>query len=227
MGNPVAGVTLIAMVAPAAGAGGAGLLGLAMTSAWLGSSPPPADVPVVPATKDNALFAHWDMDDDGLFADGVPSEPNCTWWNGTVRFNSDLCSHFSLSRIASTSSGRAIDRALKCAAQYETECIISPEVGVSIPAAFVYDDTADSTGMRMLIAPRILHPIGTDTRSIRVQDPTEKTNGRVLELNHTILVEYLPGGSRAPVSEQLNGSNAYCVQLLRSAFVEECWSQLD
>ena len=80
--------------------------------------------------------------------------------------------------------------------------------------------------MRMLIAPRIVDN-GNDLRTIRVQDPEEKTNGRVLKLNHTITVEYLPGGSRTPVSEVLNGSDAFCVQLLRSAVVEECWQHLD
>ena len=139
-------------------------------------------------------------------------------------YTSDLCSHFSLSRMASNSAGRAIERAVRCAAWFETECVISPEIGVSIPAAFVYDP--EGKGMRMLIAPRILDP-GNDTRTVRVQDPEEKTGGRITELNHTIRVEYLPGGSRTPVSEALNGSDAYCVQMLRSAFVDECWQQLD
>jgi len=140
--------------------------------------------------------------------------------------------------MATNSADRAIDRANRCAAFYETECVISPEIGVSIPAAFVYDKT-EGTTMRMLIAPRIISSpkVGGDTvgdgwanmdvRAIRVQDPEEKTNGRVTEFNHTIKVEYLPGGSRAPVSETLTGSDAYCVQLLRAAFVEDCWKQLD
>ena len=228
------------MVAGAVGAtGGAGLVGLMMTSSWYGSAP--ADVkPVVPATKDNAVFQHWAMDDNSLWAEGTAVEPNCTWWNGSVVYTSDLCSHFSLSRMASSSAGRAIDRAARCAAWYETECVISPEIGVSIPAAFVYDPE-DASKMRMLIAPRIVYPSATrvpgDTmgdgwandamRTIRVQDPEDKTAGRVTEFNHTIQIEYLPGGSRAPVSETLTGTDAYCVQLLRSAFVDECWQQLD
>ena len=35
------------------------------------------------------------------------------------------------------------------------------------------------------------------------------------------------GGSRAPVVEVLSGSDAFCVQLLRAAFVRECWDNLD
>jgi len=185
----------------------------------------------MPATKDGAVFAPWAMDEDSMWSEGGHyMEPNCTWWDGTVSYTSDLCSHFSLSRMASNSAGRAVERAVKCAAHYETECVISPEIGVSIPAAFIYDP--EGTGMRMLIAPRIIFPTGVteedlDVRTVRVQDPEEQTSGRLAEFNYTIKVEYLPGGSRSPVTEVLNGSDAYCVQMLRAAFVEDCWKQLD
>jgi len=208
---------------PGAGAGG-GLMTLIAATSWYGGSTP--ERVVVPATKDGAVFAHWAMDDETLWSEGKYVEPNCSWWNGSVTYTSDLCSHFSLSRMASNSAGRAIERAVKCAAHYETECVISPEIGVSIPAAFVYDP--EGTGMRMIIAPRILSGLDVqDVRTVRVQDPEEKTSGRLAEFNHSIQIEYLPGGSRAPVSETLNGTDAYCVQLLRAAFVDECWHQLD
>ena len=173
------------------------------------------------------MFQHWSIDDNSIFAEGTVVEPNCSWWNGSVVYTSDLCSHFSLSRMASKNAERAIDRANRCAAFYEIECVISPEIGVSIPAAFVYDKK-EGTTMRMIVAPRIIDTdMEEDLRNIRIQDPEEMTNGRVTQFNHTITVEYLPGGSRAPVTETLTGSEAYCVQLLRAAFVEDCWRQLD
>lgn len=201
-------------------------LGLALVSGWYNDAPAPP--PTVPATKNGAVFDHWALDDVGSWTEESEHlEPNCTFWNGSVVFKSDLCSHFSLSRMASNSAGRAIDRAVRCAAWYETECVLAPEVGVSIPAAFVYHP--EGNGMKMMIAPRILPPAdGTvDTRNIRVQDPEEKTNGHTALFNHTISVEYLPGGSRTPVIEELRGSEAYCVQLLRAAFHEDCWAALD
>ena len=86
--------------------------------------------------------------------------------------------------------------------------------------------------MRMIIAPRIIFPTGVteedlDVRTVRIQDPEEQTSGRLADFNYSVKVEYLPGGSRSPVTEVLNGSDAYCVQMLRAAFVEECWQQLD
>ena len=215
------------MVGAALGATGGGLMTLIAASSWYGGALP--ERVVVPATENGAVFAHWTMDDETLWGDGQHVEPNCTWWNGSVSYTSDLCSHFSLSRMASNNAGRAIERAVKCAAQYETECVLSTEIGVSIPAAFVYDPKG--SGMRMLIAPRILPQVDStsppDVRTVRVQDPEGQTSGRLVEFNYTVNIEYLPGGSRAPVSETINGSDAYCVQLLRAAFVEECWAQLD
>lgn len=224
------------MVGPVGvGGAGSGLVALLATSSWYGSTPPPP--PAVPATLDGAVFAPWATEDDTYGAEEVPQ---CGWWNGSIVYTSDLCSHFSLSRMASNSAGRAVERAVKCAARFETECVISPEIGVSIPAAFVYDPK--SSGMRMIIAPRLLPPIRAaqptgpgipenidviDVRHVRIQDPTEKTAGRVAALNYSVRIEYLPGGSRAPVSEVLSGSDAYCVQLLRAAFAPECWEQLD
>lgn len=203
-----------------------------------GGRPQPA--PKVSATREGAVFDEWASEvNDVYWSEGAANvEPECKWWNHSVTFTSNLCSHFSLSRMASNSAGRAIERAVRCAAWHETECVLSPEVGVSIPAAFVYDP--EGTGMRMIIAPRVLPPVAlmdppggatpldaADVRTVRVQDVTEKTNGRVLELNYTTRVEFLPGGSRAPVSETLTGSDSYCVQLLRAAFSEECWRNLD
>lgn len=205
-----------------------------------GGGTPPPPPPKVGATVDGAVFDEWASEaNDHYWSEGAAGvEPECRWWNGSVTFTSDLCSHFSLSRMASNSAGRAIERAVRCAAWHETECILSPEVGVSIPAAFVYDP--EGTGMRMIIAPRMLPPLqhrdlpegasplaAPDVRTVRVQDITEKTNGRVLEMNYTTRIEFLPGGSRAPVSETLTGSDSYCVQLLRAAFSEDCWRNLD
>lgn len=227
--------------------GGGGLVAILATSTWYGAVPPPHPLRVVPATPDNAVFSPWLLDDESIWSDDEPPPPNCSWWNGTVVYSSDLCSHFSLSRMASNIASRATQRAVQCAAHADTDCVLSAEIGLSVPAAFVYDPSG--VGMRMIIAPRVLPyakpltprnpppgpdapsdssaPAGPEPKAVRIQDPEQKTNGRVVEFNNSVTVEYLPGGSRAPVSETLTGSDAYCVQLLRAAFSEECWAQLD
>jgi hypothetical protein len=206
-------------------ASGAGaLVTVVATSSWLGGAPPPAPPPVVPATRGGAIFDHWAMDDESIFSENIVVEPNCSFWNSSVVYTSELCSHFSLSRIATGMTSRAVDRAVKCAAWHETDCVISPEVGVSIPAAFVYDP--EHSGLRMVVAPRLIQ-MDSEVKTIRVADQTGNTNGFMREFNQTVKAEYLPGGSRTPVTEVFNGTDAYCIQMLRAAFDEDCWKALD
>ncbi|MBE35791.1 MAG: hypothetical protein CMI16_09610 [Opitutaceae bacterium] len=202
----------------AIGAGGiAGGLLTIFGGGLLSPSVPPVTQPVVD-TGD--VFSAWPGDESGALDEAAP--PVCTWANGSATYESNMCSAFALSRLSSSVSARAIDRALRCAAEAETDCVLSPEIGVALPAAFLYDEDA---GVRMLVAPRMLsHESGV--ARVRVYDPAGGA-GRVLELNKSVYVEYLPGGSRAPVSEVLNGSDAYCVQMLRAVFVEDCWANLD
>ena len=164
------------------------------------------------------------MDDQSVFSETALIEPNCSFWNSSVFYTSEVCSHFSLSRIATGVSSRAVERAVKCAAWYETDCVLSPEIGVSIPAAFVYDP--EHSGLRMVVAPRLI-PMESEVKTVRVSDQTDKTNGVVYKFNESVRAEYLPGGSRTPVTEVFNGTDAYCIQLLRAAFDEDCWRALD
>lgn len=209
---------------------------MAATTTWIGSGGDdlPLARPTVPATPDGSVFVEWAGDDSAMWDDADPQDPTCSWWNGTVVYSSNVCSHFSLSRLAASTASRAVERAVRCAALHETECVLAPEIGMSLPAAFLYDV---ENGMRMVVAPRIVPPPtppdtldaadATDVRTIRVQDPSETSTGFLMKMNHSITVEFLPGGSRIPVSERFTAAEAYCIQLLRSAFVEDCWEALD
>ena len=121
----------------------------------------------------------------------------------------------------------ALDRALLCAAHYETDCVISPEVGFSVPAAFVYDQ---DKGLKMLVAPKLL-PIEVRHTSvlklIGLQDPVDEKSHAHLKLNSTVRVEYMEGGTRRMQTEMMHNSSAYCVQLLRLAFDATCWNEID
>ena len=183
------------------------------------STPP---VERIAATASGSVFEPWKMDAFSVFdSERELVEPDCHFWNTSHRYESDLCSHFSLSRIVSTSAEQARDRALRCAARHEVDCLLSPEIGLSIPAAFVYDETE---GLRIIVAPRML-PYPNETRTIQWQNPESK--GATFRFNASIHVEYLNEKSRAPQMEVLSGVSAYCVQALRAAFVPECWLNLD
>ena len=149
--------------------------------------------------------------------------PDCQWWNGTGTYEPSLCSHFALSRMVSSITTRAEERALQCATYYDTECVLSFEIGVEVPSCFVYDATTSQ--MRMLIAPRVL--VAEGEASVRVQDPSEPSRSRLESFARTVEVEYMPANSKRPASEVLHNASAWCVQMLRAGIAPACWQGLD
>ena len=181
-----------------------------------GSTPPQS----VSVTSDGSFLTQWKVDEKTL-------TPPCAFYNASYQYTAGLCSHFALARMSAATQNEAIERALTCAAYYETDCIISPEIGLSVPAAFVYDPMY---GLKMIIAPKIT-PIEPQTNStlklIGFQDPYEISPNVQLFFNDTINVEYLQGGARHMATEVMEGPASYCVQLLRLAFEPACWRDID
>tara|TARA_Y100000768_G_scaffold255360_1_gene194064 strand:+ start:3613 stop:4293 length:681 start_codon:yes stop_codon:yes gene_type:complete len=199
------------------------------STAFFSGAGGPSPLPTRSATRDDVLFEPWPSDEETVWQSGESLlPPQCTWWGGNETFSSQMCSHFSLSRLASTTSQRAIERAVRCAAYHSTDCVLSVEIGLSLPAAFLYDPAGE--GMRMLIAPKLYENTSSsqdDLAMIRIHDVNDLSTGFLLKFNRSIRVEYLPGGSRAPLTETLVGKDAYCVQLLRAAYTSACWEMLD
>ena len=163
---------------------------------------PPETVPVSGA----GYLTEWDY-----------AAPECRWANGSNVF-SGMCSPLATSRMPHSTREEAMERALSCAALHETECVLSAEIGLAVPAAFIYDDRQ---GLRMVTAPSLL-PLDAPVASVRLQDPGGGPS-RTLRLNRSIEVEYLDHEARAVVAERLEGEAAYCVQLLRLLFEPACW----
>ena len=151
--------------------------------------------------------------------------PECAFWNMSVVYESSLCSHFAIGRSASTPA-RANQRALACAAAFGVECVLSPEIGLALPAAFLYSH--DAATMTMVLAPKLL-PHASEQVHVRVAPPGGDglTDTKTLHFNRTVRVEYLEGASRQLRKETLSDDSAFCVQLLRLSFEPECWQKLD
>ena len=195
----------------------AGLLTLLGGGLWLVDDPPP----VVQVNTDGGLFAPWPSE----AVAGSSSPPECVFYNQSVVFSSELCSLFAVNRVATLYS-RASQRAMSCAAAYGGECILSPEVGLALPAAFLYDHT--TARMNMLIAPKLI-PHDSEPMHVRVSPPDGDgiTSTRTVVFNNTIRVEYLDGMTKQLVLKTLSTNEAFCVQLLRLAFEPTCWQALD
>jgi hypothetical protein len=175
-------------------------------------------LPEVRVSHDGSLLSRDFLEDD---SGTLP----CAFYNASFTYSHGLCSHFSVARTSASVQSEALERALACAARHETDCILSPEVGLSVPAAFVYDQEA---GLRMLIAPRLLPPLNESvTKLVEFRHPTTEKGLAQLSLNDTVHVEALEGGTRQMRTETLYGSAAYCVQLLRMAFSPSCWKEID
>ena len=152
----------------------------------------------------------------------LAEEGSCDWWNGTITYETAFCNHFTIARLPHAIVEQSLERAIRCATHYETECVLSFEIGLSIPACFFYDSTV---GMRMITAPRILS--GEDEVTVRTEDPAQSSLGHEHKFNRTIEVEFLTGKSRRPSTETFHNSSAWCVQLLRAGISHGCWATLD
>lgn len=178
-------------------------------------------VPVVKVNEDDSLLAYWPSEAYGAPAD---AKPECEFYDFKRQFEATLCNHYTIGRSSSLPA-RAGERALRCAAAHGTECILSAEIGLAIPAAFLY---SESGRMVTVLGPKLLQ-LDSDQRHVRVAPPDGDglTDTKTLLLNHSIRVEYLDAASRTMATAEFTGQRAYCVQLLRVAFEQRCWDQLD
>mgnify|MGYP001188463938 CR=1 FL=1 len=195
----------------------AGLITILGGGVWLTDTPPP----IVYVNEDNNLLSTWAS--ESITGSDLP--PDCNFWNQSVIFSAEMCSLFVVNRAAAAHKS-ATQRAMKCLAAHGSECILSPEIGLAMPAVFVYDYVLDS--MQMMIAPKIL-PLESEQSHVRVSPPDSDgiTQTRTMVFNNSVSVEYLDGQTKQLRSRILLNEEAYCVQLLRQSFVPECWKALD
>lgn len=188
----------------------------------------PTNVQVVYVNDDDVLLSVWGS--ESLDSD-VDAAPECRFWDFEAQFSRTLCSHFTISR-ATTAPVRAATRALRCAGVAETECVLSPEVGLALPAAFLIN--ASTGNVRPLVAPRLLPPPESDAPPPALQRVRASVPGadamfgtKTFHFEKQIRVEFLDGASRRMQTVQLTGQEAYCVQLLREAYEPACWANLE
>lgn len=197
---------------------------VACSGSWWGGGTTETEVPVVaiPIAPSGEAFLPWASEGEGWEA--VSAEPECSWWNGTYYYDPDLCSHMSVTRMSKAVAQKAVDRATRCAAQGTTDCVLSGEIGLNMPAAFVYDEEA---GMRMIVAPKLIAVEGAPLKTVRLQDPDAKHPNQLFEFRSEVRVEYLVAAGRTMETAELHGNDAYCLQALRRAVVPTCWQSLD
>lgn len=205
--------------------GGGVVLTTLLGSSMLGPAPP---IPMSddPLRIDDALLATWTSEDIITNSD-EPLDGECAFFNFSRTYASSYCDPFSISRMQSSTIRAAADRALRCAAKHEVECVLSAEVGFAVPAAFVADHGSE-TGMLAVVAPRVLESSGGAAEEhVRVTPPGGSGFGsHTLKFNNTLTAEYMTAAKRVE-TRVFTGAEAFCVQLLRAAFDASCWVELD
>ena len=182
------------------------------------------DLPTVKINDDDSLLAHWPSEDFGAPRDAAPE---CRWWSMKVNYDAGLCSHFTISRL-SGAPARALTRAGACAAAHRVECVLSPEVGLGVPAAFVNDHREGA--LQMVLAPRLLPgAAAAPLQHVRARPPDGDglTDTRTFLFNRTVRAEFFDGVSKTMHTREFRDEAAFCVQLLRASFASECWERLD
>lgn len=185
-----------------------------------------SNLPVVKVNDDDSLISYWPSEEFGA---AIDAPPECDWWHMNETYDPSLCSHFTIGRLSNTPT-RALARAQVCAALEGAECVLSPEVGLGVPAAFLNDHV--SGVMAMVLAPRFL-PLDGDrspaVQHVRVTPPDGDglIGTRTFVFNRSVNVEFFDGISKIMHVRELEGAQAYCVQLLRASFAAECWTRLD
>ena len=176
---------------------------------------------IVKPAGDDALLKPWTSEAYDAPADAAPE---CEFWDMNIQYDANLCNHFTIGRSSSMPQ-RALQRALQCAAAFETECILSAEVGLAVPAAFVFGERGQA---QTVLGPRLL-PVESDQQHVRLVPPNGDgvTDTTTVVFNNTVHVEFLDGETKLLHSRVFSGQEAYCVQLLRLAFDPLCWEQLD
>jgi hypothetical protein len=201
------------------------LVGQEATDAWWYLSEP-VEEGVVEVAEGGQLLTAWNQDEN------PDADPECRWWNGTFQYKLQACGTFQVTRMSRAVSYTALERARACAVRYQTECVLSAEIGLDAPAAFVYDEL---NGMEMVLAPKILPPqppmqIGKNVVvNVKLQIPGNDTQatGPVFRFNRTVTVEYLSGIARTIETRTFEGIDAFCIQSLRHSVDAGCWEQLD
>jgi hypothetical protein len=177
---------------------------------------------------DSALLSEWLSEGVETFSD-EPLKNECNFFNFSHANTGHFCDAFTISRMQVGTISTASARALKCMAKTGTECVLSSEIGLGVPAAFL-GRADDPDGVKTLIAPRRVPFLAGDAPSkpehVRVNIPTDTFGSRTLIFNSSVRAEYLSHDKKVK-SEVFTGNDAFCLSLLRVAFEDSCWAALD
>lgn len=218
------------MVGTTTTVGATGVGGVLLSTLLMGSTPAEFDTLELPTTSvnvDNSILSTWMSEQVETFTN-EPLSSECQFYDFSRRYDADFCDAFTISRMQGGTVNVALERALRCAAKANVECVLSPEIGLAIPAAFVAAPEEPS-GIKVYIAPRVLplpNAVNATQQHVRVSVPSDTFQTRTILMNNTLRLEYMTQKKKI-IIETITGDDAHCVNLLRAAYEASCWARLD
>ena len=89
----------------------------------------------------------------------------CSFFDGSLVYDESLCSHFSISRLYHANHAEAVRRASECAEKAEVECVLSTEIGLGFPTAFIFRGRKHaSSGSAATAGPRCAECVAASVR---------------------------------------------------------------
>ena len=191
----------------------------------------PADLPTVQVNQNSQLLSEWLSETSLELGNNEPLNEECNFFNFSSLKSSLYCDAFTLARVQSRTLEIAHERAVKCSAKFDTDCILSHEIGLAVPGAFIMKRGGE-IGLHAVIAPRKIstnndgEPDGT-LRTVRVVNPVDSFFSTTRAHFHDRLEVEFMSPLRSIEKRTFTGSDAFCVELLFSSYENDCWAKLD
>ena len=163
----------------------------------------------------------------GMACVGDACHEECLWWTSAIGNETDVsCEEWIIRHLLGLERlERALVRAGRCAQRAVETCVLSHEVGLELPAAFVWNGTEGR--MRLFLMPRTSVRSNARTRRVALLAPGSRasdapTHETMLDFATEVLVEHYDAWSHEMRTEVLTEDAAYCLQLLRLSVPTEC-----
>lgn len=158
----------------------------------------------------------------------------CDWWHISFeRRTHMMCNSYSFARTKGFSMSKLTAAAQKCSGIQGTvvECVLTHEVGSTVPGFFVHDANCQAGEMRPYIYPGqtdVLDTLAVSskglTQTVKINDPRRKDAFDIVTMQKEVSISYLHNlnGQLQITHEVLNGTAAQCMQLLEMSIEEGC-----
>jgi len=162
----------------------------------------------------------------------VAQRSQCDWYTPDMGLLDELtCEAIDLRRATGSDLYGALDKAERCARETGETCVLSHEVGFTVPAVFVYNATL--ARMRTILVPNIdrEHAALQNKSRVLVGDPLAEVmqssdpHTREYVFAKSVHIKYLSnagGHGFRDETDTIEDTEAYCVQLLNATLTDAC-----